>query len=184
MTNTNKDNDNGTFDESQLTTADKRLVKCPYCEDRLPRYQSIQHTNKRYYHKECYESYQGEANWYQELIAYICQDLYKIDKPTGLILQQIKRYSEPPFNYKYKGIELTLRYFFETLGNLPREGDGIGIVVYYYDKVEQHYINKKRIKTTADNFNFDSYDDVNEVTISPPTVKREARTKKIDMDSI
>jgi hypothetical protein len=104
---------------------------------------------KRYYHQDCLRLKQSETQHRKELIEYICV-LYKIEIPTGMILKQIKNFTEE-YKYKYKGIELALRYFYETLDNKPRQGDGIGIVPYVYDDAKRHYIKKMAILESAQN---------------------------------
>lgn len=59
-----------------------------------------------------------------------------------MMLKQIKEYQEE-YGYKLKGIELALRYFYETLDNKPREGDGIGIVPFVYDEAKRRTLDKK-----------------------------------------
>ncbi|QHF58049.1 prophage-derived uncharacterized protein [Bacillus subtilis] len=65
------------------------------------------------------------------------------------MLKQIKEYQEE-YGYKLKGIELALKYFYETLDNQPREGDGIGIVPFVYDEAKRHYIRQKAIRKSAE----------------------------------
>lgn len=122
-----------------------RQVKCPHCNTSLPRGEAVRHTNKRYYHKECYKVATKESRHYKELIEYICK-IYNLEKPTGQIVKQIKMYKEDPeLNYTYKGMELTLKYFYEILDNKPREGDGVGIIPRVYEKATEQYINKLEV---------------------------------------
>ena len=43
-----------------------------------------------------------------------------------------------------------LKYFYETLENHPRGGDGIGIVPFVYDEAKRHYIKQKAIQKSAE----------------------------------
>lgn len=158
---------------------DRRRVKCPYCEEWLERGNSIRHKNGRYFHPECFEKNRDESNHYKELISYVCE-LYGLDRPTGQILRQIKIYKEDPeLNYTYKGMELTLRYFYEILGNKPREGDGVGIIPHQYHNATQQYIKQMKINDSIDNIK-NSKKTV--VYVSP---KKQSRKKNlIDMDSL
>lgn len=159
---------------------DNRKVKCPYCEEQLYRREAIRHTNGRYYHEECYEQNKGEADHYKELITYICEDLYKIKRPTGMMLMQIKRFREE-FDYKYKGMELTLKYFYEVLGNKVREGDGLGIIPYVYEDATNHYIQSLKIEESAnDPSNYES----KEIVVHIDTNKKKRKKGFIDIDSI
>lgn len=156
-----------------------RPVKCPYCDVKLPRGEAIQHTNKRYYHKECYEEWRGQADSRGLLIEYIMK-LYGIKKPTGMMLMQIKRFHEE-FDYTYKGMELTLRYFYEILGNNMRDGDGIGIIPYMYEEATQQYIQQLKINESIEGF---EESEKMSVYISPNRERRGNRYKVIDIESL
>lgn len=152
-----------------------RQVKCPYCESKLSKEEAHEY-KKRYYHPHCFETWRMEAEHRKELIAYIC-DLYGIDVPTGMMLKQIKDFQED-YNYKTKGMELALRYFYETLDNKVREGDGIGIIPFVYEDAKNHYIKQQRI---AESIN-DSKEEEVVVFIDPHVSKR--KQKKIDISAI
>ncbi|MCS4323966.1 hypothetical protein [Bacillus subtilis] len=124
-----------------------RQVKCPYCKTKLDKDSAIPY-KKRYYHEKCFNTWKQETDHRKELIQYIC-NLYGLTSPTGMMLKQIKEYQEE-YGYKLKGIELALRYFYETLDNQPREGDGIGIVPFVYDEAKRHYIRQKAIRKSAE----------------------------------
>lgn len=154
-----------------------RKVKCPYCEDYLEKEDSITY-KKKYYHPNCLKKKEREVEDRKELIEIICE-IYKIDVPTGMMFKQIKNFQED-YKYKLKGIELSLRYFYGTLGNKPKEGEGIGIVPYIYDEAKQHYIRKKAIKDSANNLeNYET--EIREVTIK--TFERKNKNV-IDISSI
>lgn len=156
---------------------DKRPVKCPYCGEKLPRGEAIRHTSGRYYHKECYKKWRGETDHRKQLIGYICE-LHNIKKPTGMMLMQVKRFEEE-FGYKHKGMELTLRYFYETLGNNVREGDGIGIIPYVYEEATEQYVKQMKINELAqDGFESETID----VYINQN--KKNTRKKTIDIESL
>lgn len=85
---------------------------------------------------------------YKELIDYIY--LLYDKKIPAIVFKQIKDFttkSKRPFTYK--GIELSLRYWVDTLGN-PFDGNtGIGIVEYVYDDAEQFWKDKQRVAKAA-----------------------------------
>lgn len=134
-------------------------VKCPYCEQQDDRDKMIKIKN-RYWHQECIVAQREENNIskelplniagstpeqeYKELISYICYK-YDLDRPTGQILKQIKSFRED-FEYRYKGMELALRFFFDTEGNSVKEDTGVGIIPYVYDRARKFYIRKKDIE--------------------------------------
>lgn len=158
---------------------DNRKVKCPYCEEMLLRREAIRHTNGRYYHNNCYEEWRGQADDRAQLIDYVCK-LYNIKAPTGMMLMQIKRFHDE-FNYKYKGMELTLRYFYEVLDNKPRDGDGLGIIPYVYEDATEQYVQSLKIKESAsDSSNYES----EEITVYINPNKKNIKKGLIDIDSI
>lgn len=159
---------------------DTRPVKCPYCEDKLPRGEAIRHTNGRYYHEECYEEWRGQADDRTQLIDYICE-LYNVKAPTGMMLMQIKRFQDE-FDYKYKGMELSLRYFHELLENPVREGDGLGIIPYIYDDAKDNYVTKLSVENSIEDFDFNTK--TKTINISSPISKHRKRTTKIDIESL
>lgn len=126
----------------------KQKAKCKYCEESIPKGEGIKHGG-RYYHPDCLEEYRKQVDDRASLIEYVC-NLLDLEKPTGLILMQIKRFHEE-FGYTYKGMELTLKYFYEILDNEVREGDGIGIIPYVYEDATQQYIRQRKINESARN---------------------------------
>ncbi|MGA4713080.1 hypothetical protein [Bacillus safensis] len=126
-----------------------RQVKCPYCEQSLDKEEALPY-KKRYYHTNCFNTWQREAEDRKSLYEYICE-LYNLDAPTGMIRKQIKDFQEE-YKYKLKGIELALKYFYELLGNNPQEHGGIGIVPYIYEDAKRNYIEEKRVIEAASKF--------------------------------
>lgn len=124
-------------EKKELTKDDLRQMKCPRCDDTVTKYKAIHHTNGRYYHESCFNEWRNRASDRDSLISYV-MELYNIKRPTGMMLMQIKRFHEE-FGYKYKGMELTLRYFYEILGNNVREGDGLGIIPYIYEEATEQF---------------------------------------------
>ena len=155
-----------------------RLVKCPRCEQKLDKEEAYPY-KKRYYHPKCFEEWQRESQDRKDLIAYICQ-LYRLEAPTGIMLKQIKEFKEE-FLYKYKGMELALRYFHETLGNPVQEGPGIGIIPYVYEDAKNHYIKQLKIKESIERAKENEEQEI-VVHIDPSKQKRKIR--KIDIASI
>lgn len=135
---------------------------------------------KQYYHQTCLDVKEKLVQDRKELIEYIC-DLYGLDVPTGIILKQIKDYQEQ-FNYTSKGMALTLQYFYETLGNTVREGDGVGIIPYMYEEAKRHYITKMRVEASIEEVSQSSETKV--VEIQSPRFIFQRKTAKIDINTL
>ncbi|WP_425203759.1 hypothetical protein [Priestia megaterium] len=157
-----------------------RKVKCPYCEEMVDKEEAISH-QKRYYHDACLKEKEKSTQHRRELIEYIC-DLYKVDAPTGMMLKQIKEF-ENDFKYKLKGIELALRYFYDTLENNPREGEGIGIVPYVYEEAKRHYLKRQSIQKSVNKLTENPVKE-KRVRVKSPKLEIQRRNLKIDMNSL
>jgi hypothetical protein len=153
-----------------------RLVKCPYCEQKLDKDEA--HENKKkYYHVKCFNEWQQEKEHRQQLIDYICK-LFRIHAPTGMMLKQIKDF-QTDYKYKLKGMELALRYFHETLGNPVQQGSGIGIIPFVYEDAKNHYIKQQKIAESLENL-----DKNEEITVYIDPNKNKRKSKKIDITAI
>lgn len=151
-----------------------RMVKCPYCSDQVDKDVSIPH-QKRYYHESCLNAMKRESDDYKSLMAYVVE-LFGEDKPVMLLKKQIKDMKDE--GYKYKGMELALRYFFDTLGNRVQENTGVGIIPYVYEQAKQHYIKQRKIAESVHNLENEEMT----VYINPEKAKR--KSKKIDISAI
>lgn len=155
------------------------MVKCPYCEQKLDKDEAHEY-KKRYYHEDCFNTWKSESEDRNSLIDYI-MELYNLDSPTGLMLKQIKEFHED-MKYKYKGMELALRYFHETLGNVVQEGTGIGIIPYIYEEAKKHYIQKQKVEESIESFNGDV--EVKVVEIASPQFTYKKKVSQIDISSL
>lgn len=156
-----------------------RLVKCPYCEQKLDKEEAYEY-KKKYYHEECFDIWRSESEHRRELIDYIC-NLYNLDAPTGMMLKQIKEFHED-FKYKYKGMELALRYFHETLGNSVQEGSGIGIIPYIYNDAKKHYMMKMKVEQSLEEMETEVETKV--IEVSSPNFTYQKKVKHIDISSL
>lgn len=120
----------------------------------------------------------NEREDYQSLLDYVIK-LFGEDKPLMLLKKQIKDMKDD--GYKYKGMELALKYFFDTLGNRVQEGTGVGIIPYVYEDAKNHYIKQKRIASSLQEI---SSDKNKEITVYINTNKSKRQTKQIDISSI
>jgi hypothetical protein len=149
-----------------------KSIKCTKCK-RVIKEEPVRFNNKNY-HAECREEIENRNS----LIEYICE-LYGTDRPSGMILKQIKDFQEE-YDYKLKGMELALRYFYETLDNKVRENDGIGIILYVYEEAKRHYIKQMKIAEAIENM--ESNEEEITVHINKNITKR--KSKKIDITAI
>lgn len=91
----------------------------------------------------------------RELIDYV-YILYNKQIPT-FVFKQIKDFTtrkQKPLTYK--GMELSLRYWVDTLGNQFDGDTGIGIVEYVYDDAERFWKDKQRIMKASQNIKQDN----------------------------
>lgn len=155
-----------------------RKVKCPECGTFNDKENAVCH-NSRYYCKVCYENKIRESQDYKELIAYICE-LYQIDAPTGFMLKQIKDFKEQ-FNYTYRGIKSTLRYFYEiSEGNDVGNSMGIGIVPFVYEEAKKFYIDKKAIKESMDDCDIEKMQENKRIV----NIKKEDKSNNMYRDMV
>jgi len=156
----------------------ERKVKCPVCESYNYKEEAIYH-QKRYYCEICYKNKTKESNNYKNLIQYIC-DIYEVDVPTGFMFTQIKNFKEQ-YNYTYKGMELTLDYFYNVkTNNTPDIDKGLGIIPYIYEEAKQFFIEKRNIKKNLENVNIqDITDKVNVISIKKSDKKEDRNYKNI-----
>jgi hypothetical protein len=157
-----------------------KQVKCPYCNQYLNKEDAYEY-KKRYYHQSCFDTWQLESEHRKELLAYICE-IYKLEAPTGMMLKQIKDFKDE-LHYKYKGMELALRYFYETLGNSVQSGTGIGIVPFVYEDAKRHYIMKLNVEKSVEE-NGDKQCNGRTVVVKSPEFTYQSKVKQIDISSL
>lgn len=135
----------------------QNLITCQYCKEKLVKNEAKKRGTRSYYHEECLtkkeeqeKQKKKEADDYKELIEYICT-LYGIEAPTGMILKQIKEYKEN-LDFKYSGMLLSLKYFFEMNDGAVIEDAGVGIIPYIYEDAKKHYIMKKEVEKSLNDY--------------------------------
>lgn len=137
----------------------------------------------RYYCIPCADKRKEEVkknnDGWDELFNYICQ-LYNIEKPTGQMFAQLRRF-RTDYNYKNKGMYLTLKYFHEVLGNEVKEDTGLGIIEYEYENARRHYMNQKRVKKYMEEFEHN--EEIREVRINP-SLRTKAKIKQLSFENI
>lgn len=131
-----------------------RKVKCPICGTLNEKEDTIE-ISKRYYCKKCGEKHLEEreskkSDW-DLLFNYICK-IYNIDKPNGMMFKQLKEYRSEPYNYTDGGMYATLRYIYEIEEVEVKDGTGLGLIPYYYEKTRRYYEDLQRVEDSLENY--------------------------------
>ena len=130
-----------------------KKLKCTICEESFLKEETIIKSQKRYC-KTCLEIKEEESALYKNdwdlLFEYICK-LYNIDKPTGMMFQQMKNY-RADYEYTNIGMYYTLQYYYKILENEVLEDTGLGIIPYFYDKAKNHYNRMFNLQDIAEEF--------------------------------
>lgn len=186
-----------------------RLRKCPVCKK--PVESEHEEYKRKFYHPSCLENFIAmqreneiskqierakkkldrdnsraiskveEDDDRKELYLYICMK-HKLKEPTGKILKQIKDYREN-LNYTYKGMTLSLKYFYETMEN-PVKEDTIGIIPYIYEDAKADYIAKQQVEEHLNEMQTSEFVKNKTIKIKPPEKKDYSKVSIIDITSI
>ena len=122
-----------------------RLSICKLCGKKITKEEKYMYSNKAYC-KECYNIKLKEHEEYLNLIGGICS-YFSINKPTGLILKQLKDYKEK-FDFEYKWISYCLWYVTDILNKQLDIKFGIAIVKYEYENAKKYYNEQLEIKNS------------------------------------
>lgn len=120
-----------------------RLSICKNCGRKLQPEEKYIHASKTYC-EECYQKILREGNEYKQLIEFICLN-YEIERPTGLILKQIKD-MKTDFGWSYAAMVYTLWYYKEILGKQLNEKYGVALVKHFYEEASNYYSQQEQIK--------------------------------------
>lgn len=164
-----------------MTEKKGRLPKCKSCGEAIDKsLNDFTKNYKGYYHNSCYEEIQIENQFRTELNEYI-SEIYRVEFPTGWMLKQIKEYKEKR-NYKYKGMELTLRFMYEVekLNRLEASQAGLGMIPYYYEKAKDYYTKLETVSSAAKDFELNNEAEI--IYMQPPVRKK--KKKLLDINSI
>lgn len=124
-----------------------RLSSCKGCGKQLQPEEKHIHSSKTYC-SICYEKVKRESDEYKQLIKYICE-IYEIDRPTGLMLKQLKEYKDE-YSYSYGGILYTLWYLKEILNKEFIVLYGVSLVKFCYDEAKNYYIHQEEVKKSME----------------------------------
>ncbi|MGL5766821.1 MAG: hypothetical protein ACRCX8_14380 [Sarcina sp.] len=140
-------------------------VTCKVCKNKVEKSEAISVKSRVYCCKGCEEEYhrlQDEKNQpkeldsmeveRRELISYIC-DLHNTTKPDIIWLTQMKRLHND--GMRYKGMQLSLEYYINILGNQYDPQYGVQwIIEKYYQETFEFYkdllARKKAIESAED----------------------------------
>ena len=123
-----------------------KRVKCNFCGEMID-IEDVVKVKGLNYHPNCAKLKEKRG----ELCEYICK-VHNLKSPGPAIYRQIKSYiSENGFTYN--GILLTLKYYYEILGNKVEDKyrGTIGIVPYVYYAAEDYYKKQKALITAQNN---------------------------------
>lgn len=124
-----------------------RLSSCKGCGKQLQPEEKHIHSSKTYC-EECYNKVLRESEEYKQLIQFICEN-YRIDRPTGLMLKQIKDY-KTEFNYTYGGMTYTLWYLKEIENKEFITMYGVSLVKYYYENASEYFLHQEEVKKSME----------------------------------
>lgn len=120
-----------------------RLSTCKSCGKKLQPEDKFVHSSKSYC-SECYNKITREANEYKQLIDFICTN-YDIDRPTGLILKQIKE-MKTNFGWSYAAMTYTLWYCKEIIEKPLIQKYGVYLIKSYYDDAKSYYSQQEKLE--------------------------------------
>lgn len=156
-----------------------RLRTCPKCKEKVnPLDVDAIDTDSATFHRTCYEAIQRQKKNREELLNYIALK-YNVEFPTGYMLKQITDYHNKR-GYSYKAMLATLRYMFEVEKIPTKEGVGVGLIPFYFEKAKSYY---SKIKTAGKS--------ANSVTVNNKVVKvraieptKRSKAGYIDLNSL
>jgi len=120
-----------------------RLSTCKGCSKKLQPEEKHNHGSKTYC-VDCVKKVEREATEYKQLIEFICTN-YELERPTGLILKQIKEY-KTDFGYTHAAMTYTLWYCKEVLSKEFIEKFGVALIKHYYDEAKDYYLQQEKMK--------------------------------------
>lgn len=143
---------------------------------------------RRYYHPDCADKEKKKASSsdiekqeLKELKDFIYFDLYNKQVNMARIMTQISDFKNN-YGYRYKGMELSLRYFYQTLDNRMKDGHGIGIIPFVYEDAKAHVLTIMNVKKSMQDYEEPVEKRVN-VNVEKNT-KGYSKLNEVDMDSL
>ena len=141
------DNYHKSGDNSVVKT---KLRTCPKCKEKVdPLSENAIDIENATLHRECYERIQREKKNRQDLLDYISLK-YDINFPTGYMLRQISDYHDKR-GYSYKAMLTTLKFIFDVERVPIKDGVGVGLIPFYFEKAKAYYSKIRTAGKTASN---------------------------------
>lgn len=137
--------------------------------------------NKNRFCMKCYKKEQQITFDRNRLCAFIAK-LFGLDRPTGIMLRQIKEYKEKQ-NISYRNMYFALDYATNIKGYELNLKFGVAVIPAIHAEMLNYYADIKQKRESAKNFNPTKSIDV--VRIKKPVFDDSYRQKKmIDMESL
>lgn len=152
---------------------------CPRCKEKVnPLDLDSIDTNIATLHKSCYDALQRSKKNREELTDYISLK-YNIPFPNGYMLKQITDYHNQR-GYSYKAMLVTLKYIFDVEKIPTKEGVGIGLIPFYFEKAKSHHRKLKNAGNSAQDIK------INNTIVKIKAIAPSKRTKAgyIDLNSL
>jgi hypothetical protein len=173
----------------------EKSYKCPYCHKPVLANEAVP-VKKRYWHPQCLQQEKEQKKVkaeikqevklaarndpdYKNLVKYICK-LYDLEQLTPMIRSQIEKYHEQ-YDMKYKGMKLSLEYFYEIKENEIKSKYGIGIVPSIYGDAKALYLSQMKMKRSLKQYNGQQQTNTVKVNMKP---KNNRQDKLIDISKI
>lgn len=124
----------------------KDTLKCSDCKDSFPREElEIKYSPSGNVNTKLCKGCKTIREERQSLYKYLSK-LYNMPMLTNSMKGQLKEYNEGGF--RFKGMELTLKYCKEVLGLdfTDTKKRGLGIILYYYEDAKKYHIEKLKLK--------------------------------------
>lgn len=156
-----------------------RLRTCPKCKEKVnPLDVNALDTDTATFHRSCYESLQRQKRNREELLNYISLR-YNVEFPTGFMLKQITDYHNKR-GYSYKAMLVTLQYMFEVEKVPTKEGVGLGLIPFYFEKAKSYHQKIRTAGNSAQNIAINN--EIVKIKAIAPT--KRSRVGYIDLNSI
>ena len=123
-----------------------RMSTCKCCGAKVTGDDKKKYNNKTYCLK-CYQGLVREGQEYKQLVSNICV-YFSLDKPTGLILKQIKEYKEQ-MGFVCAGMNYCLWYITEIKGEKLDLQYGISKIKYEYENAEKYFMKSLEIQNSV-----------------------------------
>lgn len=118
-----------------------RLAHCKLCGIAVTSEERVKY-KQGFYCAKCYASVSKDSEEYKKLISYVCE-MFGIEKPTGLMLTQIKDYKNN-YSYTYGGMWYTLWYYTTMLQKDITVSYSLAFIKFHYENAKQYFIEEQK----------------------------------------